>query len=449
MTRGHILAVTDGPTRSWLESALSEEDFQVCFADDWLHGALDLFESNRTDLIICDLTLDEKNSLHFLRFLKGATQAPVIMLTAGEELRRIVRAIDYGAYDCIEKPIERDDLFETIGRALNLADLSPSIGKHKPSDSDLPALARLIIGKSRRMREIRSEIASLILQRTNVFVQGESGTGKRLISRVIHEMGVTSAHRFVAVDLPTIPEQQLERVLFGEIKGEGAGDANELRGMFELAGAGTLFLNGICQILPGFQEKLLSVLDNNSVDPVGGKKSIPVRARVICTSRKDLGELVRKGEFSQRLFYRIAGSSIIVPPLRERVEDIPELVAHFLRKINRELNKCVRQVPVESMKMLKTREWPENVRELELTLLRAVAAADGTVLKAEFLTRTFEQSVNESIDRAELNAGLAEMDHIRLVLDSTNWNEKEAARLLRMSRQTLCNKIKSYNIIRG
>lgn len=446
MSKRNILIVTDGPTRSWLEKTLSEELFEVHSAEDWFRGTLELLKLSRTDLIICDLTLDDKNSLHFLRFLRSLTQAPVIMLTAGEEPGRIVRAMNYGAHDCLEKPIERDDLLESIESAFYINGLSPSIAKHEPTNSNLLAVAKLVIGKSGRMREIQAEIASLVHHRTNILLQGESGTGKRLISKVIHETGVTSGHRFVAVDLPTIPEQQLERVLFGEVKWGPTGRTNESRGMFELATAGTLFLNGICEILPRFQEKLLSVLLNKSFEPVGGNEPVPVRARLISTSRKDLGELVRKGEFSQELIYRIADSYIIVPPLRERTEDIPELVTHFLRKINRELGKHVKHVPAESMQMLKTREWLGNVRELEITLLRAVAKADGNVLKEEYLTRCFEERINGLHYHGELTSALAERDHVKLILDSTNWDKKKAARLLNFSRQTLYNKIRLYKI---
>lgn len=447
MRKEKILVVAREPVREWLEIFLGEEQFGVHSAADGYHG-MELIEKLHPNLVITDLTLRDVSGLHVLQTAQDAgADIPVIMMTAGEELWPVIEAMERGAYDCIEKPVEICRLRQIIGRALHIDDFAGGNGADKSKQPSELDIGSVIVGKSHRMLDIHGKIKLLSSARTNILVQGESGTGKRLVSRVIHDSGVTKGHPFVAVDLPALPESLIEKVLFGQVKEANPGRSKDRKGLFELAGAGTIFLNGISGISPDVQEKLLRVLQKREFQPVGSYSSIPVKARLIGATDNNLGELVRKGKFREDLFYRVAHCVIDIPPLRERREDIPRLVVHFLRKINKDLRKNVRRIPGQVIETLQNEEWPGNVRELESVLMHAVAAADGNALQEEHLKSRGDGTPSQPEDRQKLSLDLAEREHIKYVLDETNWDKSEAARLLKISRQTLYNKIKAYGIM--
>ncbi len=440
--------VAQNPARSWIETALREEKFEVCTATDGYHGILELFKPDRPNLVISDLTLRERDALDLLQTVKDADrEIPVIMLTAGEELWPIIEAMERGAYGCIEKPVEICKLQQMIAEALDIRDLPGGNGTDKPKLAEECELGRVIVGDSHEMFDIRNKIRLISSRRSSALVEGESGAGKRLVSRAIHDSGVTRGHPFVAVDLPALPEPLLEKVLFGEVKRTHFGQSKDSRGLFEIAGAGTILLNGVSEISPDVQEKLLRVLERKVFEPVGGNTAIPVRARVLGTSGKNLRELVRSGQFSEHLFYRIAHCLINIPPLRERRKDIPRLVIHLLRKTNKELHKNVKRIPPETLEILQNHAWPGNVRELENVLARAIAAAEGDELQKKYLTFHDNGKQGFPADPQKLSLDSAEKDHIKHVLDQTNWDKRKAARLLNISRQTLYNKIRTYKIV--
>lgn len=446
MPTENILVAAHEPAREWLETALKEHRFVIhSTTDGW--RALDLLDRHRPDLVICDLTLGDMDGLDLLEAVRDIDpDIPVIMMTAGEDLRTIIEAMERGAYECIERPVEICRLYQSISRALNIDDLLVDGGTSRSRIPGRFDVSRVIVGRSAPMLDIQKKIRQFASSRSNALIQGEEGTGKRLISRAIHDSGVTRRHPFVGVDLPALPDTVIEKVLFGEVAEKNRGQGKDRKGLLELAGTGTIFLSEISGLSSVVQGNLLKVLKSKEFIPVGGRKPLPLKARVIGASSRNLGDLVRAGKFREDLFYRIATYSITIPPLRERREDIPRLVVHLLRKINRELRKNVKRIPGDAIEYLQNEHWTGNVGELESMLTQAIAAADGDVLQKELLADRFSENQGEPLLSGKGGFNPVERDHIKSVLEETDWDKREAARLLKISRQTLYNKIKAYGI---
>jgi two-component system, NtrC family, response regulator AtoC len=284
-----------------------------------------------------------------------------------------------------------------------------------------------------------------------VLIQGESGTGKELITKIIHYTGITHHQPFIAVNCTALSESLLESELFGHVKGAFTGAIRDKKGKFELAEDGTIFLDEISEISPNLQVKLLRVLQEREFERVGGELSIPMRARIVSASNKNLAEWVQQGKFREDLYYRLKVFTIEIPPLRERKEDIPKLVVHFLKKINKELHKNVWKVPYEVMELLQTHNWVGNVRELENTLLQAVVLAKGDVLEKEYILLKKDDNiknkdVKSEINNATLSLAAIEKSHIKLVLEKVNWDKQVAAKVLGIAKTTLYNKIETYGL---
>ncbi len=284
------------------------------------------------------------------------------------------------------------------------------------------------------------------MNRVTVLIHGESGTGKELISRIIHYSGITKDHPFIPVNCTALTESLLESELFGHVKGSFTGAIKDKKGKFELAGMGTIFLDEISEISPDLQVKLLRVIQEREFEKVGAESSNPMNARIITATNRNLEEMVREGQFREDLYYRLKVLSINIPPLRERKEDIPELVVHFLKKINNELHKKVRKIPFDVMEMLQNYRWTGNVRELENILMQAVVLSKGDVLEKEniLLQEIFR---SETVaDRTNLSLAEVEKEHITKILNAVNWNKKKAYTILGISKPTLNSKIRDYGI---
>ncbi len=434
--------------RDSLKVFLQEEKYDVIVAPGGKEG-ITLFEKEKPDLVISALKLPDINGIEVLKAIKNSDpNIQVIIITAFDDMNSTIIAMQNGAYDYIEKPLDLQKFKFVIKRALETSLLSKkleiaSINLLTENDEN-----NLIIGRSAQIKEIIKKIGQISGNRINVLIQGESGTGKELISRVIHNSGVTKNQPFIAVNSAALPETLLETELFGHEKGAFTGAVRDKKGKFELAGEGTIFLDEIAEISPNLQTKLLRVIQEREFERVGGEETIPMKARVIVATNKNLQELVEQGKFREDLFYRINVVSINVPPLRERKEDIPMLVVHFLQKINRDLHKNVRKVPYEVVDLLQRYEWIGNIRELENSLLQAVVLAKGEAIEREnILLRTNHNSNKPPRDIFDLSLNAVEKSHIIYVLEKVNWDKKEAAKVLKISRQTLYNKIKDYSII--
>jgi two-component system response regulator AtoC len=353
-----------------------------------------------------------------------------------------------GAYDYLEKNAGLEKLTIAVNRAIQSRRLCKKACLTVTADETPSSfIPDLLIGRTIPMREIFKKIGRVSSNRVTVLIQGESGTGKELIAKVIHYSGCTKNEPFVAVNCSALSETLLESELFGHDKGSFTGAVRTKIGKFELAHEGTVFLDEISELSLNLQVKLLRVIQERTIERVGGEVSIPVNIRIVAATNKRLIELVEENKFRQDLFFRLNVFNIEVPPLRERTDDIPLLIVHLLKKINRELNKNVSNIPYSVMEMLQNHHWNGNVRELENTLLQAVILAKSDVIEAEniFLSKSPSNN-NNMLSFNNISLEELEKNYIKKVLDDTNWNKKEAAKILGIAKTTLYNKIESYQL---
>jgi DNA-binding NtrC family response regulator len=430
-----------------LEIFLSDINCRVLRANNGKAG-LDIIEKEHLDLVITDYKMPLLNGLQVLKRIKEIDpKIQVIMLTAFEDLDSTIKAMQLGAYDYVEK-LELERIKAITKRALESKKLSERLVIAISEDSSDYQLENSLVGSTKAMKEIYKKIGKISSIKINVLIQGESGTGKELITKIIHYTGITHDQPFIAVNCTALSESLLESELFGHVKGAFTGAFRDKKGKFELAEEGTIFLDEISEISPNLQVKLLRVLQEREFERVGGENTIPMKARVVSASNKNLAEWVKLGKFREDLFYRLKVFTIELPPLRERKEDIPKLVVHFLKKINKELHKNVWKIPYEVMELLESYEWVGNVRELENTLLQAVVLAKGDVMEKEYiLLKKNEIDVNEDINKRRLSLADVEKLHIKLVLEDVKWDKQLAAKILGIAKTTLYNKIEAYGLI--
>jgi DNA-binding NtrC family response regulator len=430
-----------------LEIFLSELDYKILRAQDGRKG-IEILEKEHPDLVITDLKMPGYNGIEVLEKVREFDESiPVVMITAFDDMETTIKAMQLGAYDYIEKSLELERIKAIIKRALESKSLSDRLVVAISEDTTEFSLENSLIGKTPVMKEIVKNIGKISANRVNVLIQGESGTGKELITKIIHFTGITRKQPFIAVNCTALSENLLESELFGHVRGAFTGAIKDKKGKFELAGEGTIFLDEISEISPGLQVKLLRVLQEREFERVGGEVTIPMRARIVTASNRNLEQLVEEGKFREDLYYRLKVFTIDVPPLRERTEDIPSLVVHFIKKINKELHKNVWKIPFEVMEMLQKHEWVGNVRELENTLLQAVVLAKGDVIEKEYiLLRERAGETNGHFDQSRLSLAEIEKRHIKLVLDAVEWDKQQASKILGIAKTTLYNKIEVYGL---
>jgi two-component system response regulator AtoC len=301
-----------------------------------------------------------------------------------------------------------------------------------------------IVGHSSQMREVFKLIGSVANTRTNILIQGESGTGKELVAKAIHYNSPYRDEPFIVINCSAISDTLLESELFGHVKGAFTDAVCETKGKFEIAGKGTLFLDEIGDISPNLQSKLLRVIETRDFMKVGGEKILKTEARIIAATNQNLRTLIENGKFREDLYYRFKVVEIRLPSLRERKEDIPELVGYLLEKINRDLRKNVRKVPPDVMKALTELSWKGNVRELENALTRAVILAKGDVILMENLPLEAEE--RKLFSRELVSLDEIEKEYIQYVLATVKGSKTRASQVLKISRPTLDKKIKDYNL---
>ncbi len=448
MDKKRILVIDDDEsTRESLEIYLNELGYKVLLATNGREG-FDSFIEYKPDLILTDIMMPEWNGLELLKKIKTINpNVPVILITAIGKADSIIMAMQLGAYDYIEKPFDINNLKITIEHALETNELSKKLDDITISIPGHEIEPNILVGKSSQIKQILKQVGQISSSKVNVLIQGDSGTGKELISRIIHNSGITKDKPFVAVNSATIPETLLESELFGHVKGAFTDAVRDKKGKFEIAADGTILLDEIADISPTLQAKLLRVIQEREFEPVGGEITVPLNARIIVATNKNLESLVKKGEFREDLYYRLNVFNIKIPPLCERKSDIPLLIVYFINKINIYLNKRVTKIPYEVVELLQNYHWPGNVRELENILMQAIIIAKGEVLEKQNIL--LSDTINiKGIGYSE-NLSLAEVErlHIKSVLDKVKWNKQEAANLLKISKQTLYNKIKSLKIL--
>jgi DNA-binding NtrC family response regulator len=450
---GSVLIIDDeAAIRESLETLLEFEGFAVESAETGEDGLAKLAD-RPFDLVLLDFALPDRNGLEVLADIRARdSQLAVIMITAYGTVDNAVRAMQKGATNFIQKPWDNEKL---------LADVRIAVARRRAEEQNEQLRRALrqrssfenIVGKSEAMLRIFDLVSQVASSRSTVLIQGESGTGKELIAKAIHANSPRKNHPFVPVNTGSMPTDLLESTLFGHVKGAFTSAISSKKGLFEVADGGTIFLDEIGTMSLETQSKILRVLQDKRFMHLGGVQEIQVDVRVIAATNIDLKLLVREGKFREDLFYRLNVITIDLPPLRNRSEDVPLLVTHFLARFSAENAKPVRQISPEGLRPLMDYAWPGNVRELENAMERAVVLSNGTVVGAELLPDTIVgRGATARILEHRSDASLFEIVEdcerrlIGDMLEKCNWNQTEAAERFHVPLSTLNQKIKRLNI---
>jgi DNA-binding NtrC family response regulator len=443
----NILVIDDEPAiLESLSMFLTEKGHKVFTAIDGTKG-LELFAKQFFPVVIMDIRLPDLNGLDILKIMvRDQKKSKIIMITAFQDMETTIVAMKRGAFDYIHKPLDVNDIEKAVNRAVNILEIDKKTPPFELA-KDTSANPWVIIGKSEKMHRIFKMVGLVCTSRVNVLLQGETGTGKELIARVIHLNSSFKKDPFVVFDCSAVVETLLESELFGHEKGAFTGADTTTKGKIELAGNGTLFLDEIAQLPLNTQGKLLGFLQRREYTKVGGSNVLKSNCRIIAACNCNLADMVNQGTFKEDLFYRLKVFMIEVPPLEKRVTDIPLLVEHFLNKINQELGTKVTKLQDGVMESLVSHNWKGNVRELENTIVQALVGCRGNVL----LKDDIDTILNIKSDL--LHMGLesysiahVEKMHITKTLSRLQWNKTRTATLLGISLPTLRSKIRKYSI---
>lgn len=440
----NILIIDDDDfIRGVLKGVLKKAGYKVIDASDGETG-LKYVREHQPDLVLTDYKMPGISGLDLVQELVRTNPGlPVIMLTAYGDVTLTIKAIQAGAYDFIEKPVKNHELLEAIQNGVKASAQSKNLKQviapeaRKEIEENLPA------GKTPAMREIFKNIGRISLNKVNVVITGESGTGKEQVARLIHYSGINREHPFMVVYCNSADEHKLDRELFGFTNGEESGTKT---GKLEQAGEGTVFIDEFPDLPERIQNKLFRAFQNGEFEQPGNPQPIPLKARFIVATNKDIDHIIADGKFSKELYYRLRMFSIHLPPIRERKDDIPELVQSLLIRLNRKFNKRVVKVEDGLIEMLKTYDWRGNIRELENTLIQAMILTHGDVLEKKNIP-PFQHTARQIHETEAANLvpmAAVEKEHIKNVLDAVNWNKMEASGILRITRPTLNKKIEKY-----
>ncbi|MCX6239775.1 MAG: sigma-54 dependent transcriptional regulator [Bacteroidia bacterium] len=436
-----ILIVDDEESvRDSLYNWFLEDGFRVECAEN-AKKALTILESDQFDIILADIKMPGMDGLEMLRRIKSLKpEAIVIVMTAFATVDTAVKALKDGAYDYVTKPFDPDDLTHLIRNAtkqISLVDENETLKKKVVSLENVEDL----IGNSEAMKDLLREVESVAQTNSSVIITGESGTGKELVARAIHANSPRKFFPFVSVHCGALTESLLESELFGHEKGAFTGAMYNRKGRFEMADSGSIFLDEIATISTKMQVELLRVLESKTFMRVGGNKEISSDFRVICATNKDLKSMVEKGTFREDLFYRLNVVNIHIPPLRDRISDIPLLVDYFIKKYCTSMNKPPASIDQAALKRLQEFNYPGNIRELENMIERAIVVGDGKKisLKDLPLEKTIVSSSAESLDDFE-------KAFVLQILNKYSWNISRTAKALKVDRVTLYHKIKKYDL---
>jgi two-component system nitrogen regulation response regulator NtrX len=447
MTRKRHIAIVDDEAnigrslRLILEGEgcrVSVFDSAAAFATTWNHASADLY--------LLDVRLPDGNGIDLLKSIRERNdRAAVVMISGHSTVADAVKATKAGAFDFLEKPLGRDRVLLVVKNALEWSDLQQENARFREMVGDAPRM----IGSAPAFEQAVRQATQVAKSDVAVLLSGESGTGKELLATHIHRESPFAAGPFVKVNCAAIPTDLIESELFGHEKGAFTGAASLRRGKFELADGGTIFLDEIGDLHEASQAKLLRVLQDGEVQRVGGEQPMTVHTRVVSATNRRLDELVSSGRFREDLYYRLSGVPIRVPALRERLQDVDELVRYFLAEFCARNNFRPRPIDPEAIALLRRYSWPGNVRELRNVVERMAILTTGDRITAEAIPIEVR-----SAEPARAAAGLqevrdtAERDRIRQVLDQTGWNVAAAARLLETERTALHKRIRALGLRR-
>jgi DNA-binding NtrC family response regulator len=436
-----ILIVDDEDSvRDSLYNWFIEDGYHVECAESAM-TALKMLESESFDIILADIKMPGMDGLEMLRRIKILkSDSIVIVMTAFATVDTAVQALKDGAFDYVTKPFDPDDLSHLIRNASKQITLVEENENLRSRVVTLESVEDLI-GTSEAMKKVLKEIENVAQSSSSVVITGESGTGKELVARAIHANSPRKYFPLVSVHCGALTESLLESELFGHEKGAFTGAMYNRKGRFEMADNGTIFLDEIATISTKMQIDLLRVLESKKFTRVGGNKEISSDFRVICATNRDLKSLVEKGLFREDLYYRLNVVNIYVPPLRERIEDIPMLVDYFIKKYCTSMNKPPATIEPSALKRLEEFNYPGNVRELENMIERAIVVGNGKKIMLKDLP--LEKSVvSNSVESLED----LEKEHILKILNKYSWNISRAAKALNIDRVTLYNKISKFGL---
>jgi len=449
VTHGRILIVDDEPaSRLALAELLSGWGHRVEQAVDG-HEALRRAVEFRPDIVLSDLVMPQTDGLWLLKTLREEQpDCPVVMVTGRGSVDVAVQAIKEGAYDFIEKPLDAAKLKVIIARALEKKQTLHEVQVLKRRLGDLSTGRPTdFVGVSPAMRKVTDLVGKVAPSKAPVVITGESGTGKEVVARAAHNLSPRRDKAFIAINCSAIPATLIESEIFGYEKGAFTGADNRRLGCFELADGGTLFLDEIGELPLELQTKFLRVIEEERLRRLGGKSEIEVDVRVLCATNRDLKEEIKAGRFREDLYFRLNVFHVVLPPLRDRREDVPLLVQHFVEKFNNESGKKVSGVSPDAMGVLQGYAWPGNIRELRNTVERAVILCDGDVITREQLPAEISGAHEETtVLRLPLGLPLKEIEkeYILSSLQRMNHNKSRTAQILGISEKTLYNKLNRY-----
>jgi two-component system nitrogen regulation response regulator GlnG len=459
-----LLAIDDDPLTLRCFRFAFGADTTVLTAASATEG-LELFTENRPDAVICDLRLPDQSGMDVFRSMHELDpKVPVILATAHGTAETAIEAMRLGVFDYVVKPLDADKLERLVGRAFAISQLMRVPAVMGETNGHAPTGGDSLIGHCPAMQEVYKSIGRVAPQDVTVLIQGESGTGKELVARAVYHYSQRAACPFLAINCAAIPETLLESELFGHERGAFTGADRRRIGKFEQCSGGTLFLDEIGDMAPLTQAKILRVLQDQSFERVGGNETIRTDVRLIAATHRDLSGMMAEGKFRGDLYYRLNIYAIRLPPLRERLDDLPLLVDHFLHRFSQELHKEITTIAPAALELLRRNPWPGNVRELQSILKQALLRATGPILMPEFLPVSMLPETAEDTPFADvtqfvqerLQAGgaqiydevIARVERVLITesLRYTKDNLSYTSRLLGIARPTLRAKIQDLGL---
>ncbi len=443
-----ILVVDDdNDLRTVLRDVLKEEGFDTAEAEDGVSG-VKLFKKDQPDAVLLDLNMPQMDGIDTMREIRRiGPDVPVIILTGYGDIPTAVDAVKNGVYDFLIKPPEFDRLIFTLRKALEKRRLETEVRR---TTTALESSLEHQLGKSSAIKTVIDGIRQVALTNFSVIIQGETGAGKSVVAAAIQSLSGRSGKPFVSVDIGLIPDLLVESELFGYKKGAFTGAERDKTGYFEAANGGTLFIDELENMSPHVQSKLLSVIDKKKIYPLGSTSAVDVDVRVIAATNRDLKESVLKKTFREDLYYRLGEFFIMLPPLRERMDDIPFFARKFVMEAGTELNKQIREIEADTLAILLKHTWPGNLRELKNVMRRATLIAAGDTISRECVETFINQPVADKGASTVMSLKEAVKDLekriITQALVKTEGNKTKAAELLDLSYATLFAKIKEFGI---
>jgi len=451
-TRGSIVLVDDeAKIRNALAAALREEGHEVV-ATASAREAQRLLASRLFDVLVVDNLMPELTGLDLIRTLAATVpeseRPQILMMTAHATVESAIEAMKLGALDYLQKPFEVDELLVVVNRALDHQRLRTQ-HRYLLSERDEEFNHYGIVGRSRGMQEVLKTLELVAQTKSTVLIMGETGTGKEMVARAIHDRSAQRGMPLIKVNCAAIPDTLLESELFGHLRGAFTGATNNKKGKFALADGGSIFLDEIGAMTVALQAKLLRVLQEREFEPLGAERSQQVDVRVIAATNRDLRQLVMEGKFLEDLYYRLNVIPIEIPPLRERRDDIPILVEHFIRKHAQRAGKRIERIEEQAMAGLTAYEWPGNVRELENTIERAVVLSPGPVIDPRAVSVLgVATTAAPGLPSSNLRQNLewAERETLRRALEQSGGVKKDAAELMGISQRAMSYYLAKHRI---